>query len=144
MRILLLLAGTMLVAFGQVDPALVCAANSIAVPPVLRAEGLTELVGDLVLTCTGGTPTPAGQQIPTGNISITLNTSVTSRILSNGGSEALLLSMSRSRRPIPNPCSNRARSSRAAKSSRREDRRALIWLRTGSTSSKGFKQMQIA
>lgn len=68
-----------------------CVANSIAVPPVLRAEGLTELVGDLVLTCTGGTPTPAGQPIPTGNISITLNTSVTSRILSNGGSDALLL-----------------------------------------------------
>ena len=65
--------------------------NVLAVPAQLRAEGLTELIGDIVLTCSGGTPTPAGSSIPQANISVYLNTNVTSRILSNGGSEALLL-----------------------------------------------------
>ena len=90
MRVLALLAGTMVVAFGQVTPGIQCVANAAA-SPTLRAEGLTELIGDIVLSCTGGTPTPASQPIPRGDISITLNTSVTSRILSNGGSDALLL-----------------------------------------------------
>jgi len=67
-----------------------------AVTPLLRAEGLTELVGDLVLTCTGGTPTPAPAPgipgvIPPVNIQLFLNTSVTSRLLANPWSEALLL-----------------------------------------------------
>ena len=88
MKLLALLAGTIVLAFGQVNPQQ-CVANA-AVPPNLRVEGLTELIGDIVLNCTGGTPTPAGQLIPRGNISVTLNTSVTSRILSNSGSEALL------------------------------------------------------
>jgi hypothetical protein len=61
------------------------------VPPLVRSEGLTELVGDLILNCTGGTPTPVGQQIPPVNIQIFLNTSVTSRILSGSLTEALLL-----------------------------------------------------
>jgi uncharacterized protein (TIGR03437 family) len=91
MRVLALLACTIVVAFGQTDPALKCVANNVAVPPILRAEGVTELIGDLVLTCTDGTPTAAGQQIRRGNISVTLNSSVTSRILFNGGSEARLL-----------------------------------------------------
>jgi uncharacterized protein (TIGR03437 family) len=52
---------------------------------------MTELVGDIVLTCTGGTPTPLGQVVPTANITVQLNTAVTSRQFSNGTSEALLL-----------------------------------------------------
>ncbi len=31
---------------------------SVAVPPLLRSEGLTELVGDITLSCTGGSPPP--------------------------------------------------------------------------------------
>jgi len=65
--------------------------NVLSVPTQLRSEGLTELVGDLVLTCSGGAPTPAGKPIPQANIAVYLNTNVTSRILSNGASEALLL-----------------------------------------------------
>jgi len=78
---------------------LACTA-SVAVPPQLRSEGLTELIGDIVLTCTGGAALPNGSVVPTANISVSLGTNVTSRILStatlNGGptqniSEALLL-----------------------------------------------------
>jgi len=73
---------------------------SVAVPPQLRTEGLTELLGDIVLTCSGGTALPNGSVVPTANITVSLGTNVTSRILAtanlNGGptqniSEALLL-----------------------------------------------------
>lgn len=63
-----------------------------AVPTVARAEGITELVGDMVLICTGGTPTVAGAAVPKANIQIFLNANVTSRILNTRNtSEALLL-----------------------------------------------------
>jgi len=69
-----------------------CQASS-GVPNLLRAEGVTELVGDLVLNCTGGTPTAPGTSIPLQNIQISLNTNITSRIesASTNLSEALLL-----------------------------------------------------
>lgn len=62
-------------------------------PTTVRAEGITELVGDLILQCSGGTPTQNGQAVPQFNITVALNTNVTSRILdtSNNTSEALLL-----------------------------------------------------
>jgi hypothetical protein len=80
--------------------ALQCAA-SVAVPPTLRAEGLTELVGDIVLTCSGG-PTPVvGTAISTANFTVSFGTNVTSRLLTYSSlnpnlqttntSEALLL-----------------------------------------------------
>jgi hypothetical protein len=62
--------------FGT-TPAFTCVANA-GVPPIVRSQGVTELVGDLVLNCTGGTPTPAGAPIPTSNVQIFLNTNVTS------------------------------------------------------------------
>jgi len=83
-------------ASAQVTAALQCVANA-AVPPIVRSEGLTEPVGDLVLNCQGGTPTAPGQPIPPVNIQIFLNTSVTSRLLTGSTaigsqwSEALLL-----------------------------------------------------
>jgi hypothetical protein len=71
-----------------------CATTS-TVTPTVRSEGFTELVGDIVLNCTGGTPLAFNSQIPQANITVFLNTAVTSRILGNGGSnnasEALLL-----------------------------------------------------
>jgi hypothetical protein len=73
-------------AFGQGSTALNCQANS-GVPPVVRAEGLTELVGDLVLNCTGGNP---AQPILT-NIQVFLNTNVTSRLGASDTYDALLL-----------------------------------------------------
>jgi hypothetical protein len=67
--------------------ALSCNANA-GVPPILRAEGITELVGDIVLDCTGGNPAAPFLT----NIQIFLNTNVTSRIVgSNNLSEALLM-----------------------------------------------------
>jgi len=67
-----------------------CVGNA-GVPPIVRAEGLTELVGDLVLNCTGGTPTAAGNPVPQANVQIFLNTNVTSRLVSDPWSEALLM-----------------------------------------------------
>jgi hypothetical protein len=63
-----------------------CHANA-GVPPLVRAEGFTELVGDLVLTCTGGT---AGLPTVT-NVQVFLNTNITSRRLSASDTEALLV-----------------------------------------------------
>jgi uncharacterized protein (TIGR03437 family) len=64
-----------------------------AVPatPTIRFEGVTELTGDILITCTGGTPTAAGLPIPLTTLTLTLNARVTSRILSNDASEALIL-----------------------------------------------------
>lgn len=67
-----------------------CVGNA-GVPPIVRAEGLTELVGDLVLNCTGGTPTAAGSLVPQANVQIFLNTNVTSRLVNDPWSEALLM-----------------------------------------------------
>jgi hypothetical protein len=75
-----------------------CAAT--AVPNIVRAEGITELMGDLILNCTGGTPTAAGLPIPLENVVITIGgTNITSRIVGStspssntyNASEALLL-----------------------------------------------------
>lgn len=54
---------------------------SSAVPPIIRAEGFTELVGDYVLDCTGGVSTFPGQPVPQVNITVTLNAPITSRLL---------------------------------------------------------------
>ena len=62
--------------------------TSAGVPPVVRAESRTEIVGDYVVMCSGGTQ---GQPV-TASFTMFLNTNVTSRVLSdNGTSEALLL-----------------------------------------------------
>ena len=66
---------------------LVCDTNA-GVPPIVRAEGYTELVGDIVIRCTGGNPTLGAQQA---NFQLFLNTNVTSRLLGDGLSEALLM-----------------------------------------------------
>jgi hypothetical protein len=72
-----------------------CATN-VSSTPQLRAEGYTEQTGDITITCTGGPQLTAGSLIPTVNITIFLNTAVTSRLLpqsgvSNNISEALLM-----------------------------------------------------
>src|SRR5437867_6038457 len=72
-----------------------CFANGGVSTPA-RSEGLTELVGDLVLNCLGGIPTAPGVAIPAVNIQVFLNTSLTSRLLTATSttqqySEALLL-----------------------------------------------------
>jgi len=53
----------------------VCSTTSA--PLILRAEGLTERIGDILYTCTG----PAGSQL-TVNLSVQLNTGITNRLSS--------------------------------------------------------------
>jgi hypothetical protein len=91
LAVVALLAGFTVPASAQ-NPPFVCATNA-GTPPIVRAEGFTELVGDLQLNCTGGTPTAAGISVPQVNVQIFLNTNVTSRILNASPSfnEALLI-----------------------------------------------------
>src|SRR5688572_15367098 len=65
---------------------IVCNTNA-GVPPVVRAEGSTELVGDVLIQCTGGV---AGQ-VTTSNITLILNTDITSRSINASQTEALLI-----------------------------------------------------
>ncbi|MBI4892389.1 MAG: hypothetical protein HY821_17325 [Acidobacteria bacterium] len=78
---------------AQVTP-LSCTANA-GVPPLARAEGVAEEVGQVIINCVGGQPTTLGAAIPTINVQIFLNTTVTSRLLSSTSgtinSEALLM-----------------------------------------------------
>jgi len=94
LAVVVLLMGFASTASAQVQP-FTCNASA-AVPPLLRAEGLTELTGDIVLTCSGGTQVAAGTATPLANFTIFLgNTNVTSRLLPVTGvsnaSEAVLL-----------------------------------------------------
>jgi len=88
------LAGAQVPGNGVQNSALICAAN-VAVPPAIRAEGMTELIGDILITCTGGGALTPGTPLPTVNITVSLGTNVTSRLLGSGGasnsSEALLI-----------------------------------------------------
>lgn len=92
MKLLLGLIGLLGIAgagWSQGNPALQCTFN--AAKPTVRVEGITELVGDLLLNCVGGVPTPAGANVPQYNISVTLNTQETSRLLPNGSSDTLAI-----------------------------------------------------
>jgi hypothetical protein len=93
LAIVALLMGSAVTASAQ--PAFTCAVTA-GVPPLVRAEGITELLGDIVLNCTGGIPAQQNSSgtalVPGMNISVFLNTNVTSRLLNSAGdSEALLL-----------------------------------------------------
>ncbi len=73
--------------FAQSNTILICQAT--ANPPVIRGEGITERVGDIVLTCNGGQP---GASI-SGNLSIFLSVPITNRILSNNSVPDVLLAL---------------------------------------------------
>src|ERR1041385_7223526 len=60
---------------------LTCVTN-VSVTPTLRAEGYTEQTGDITLSCTGGQNIAPASIIPTINITLFLNTAVTSRLFS--------------------------------------------------------------
>jgi uncharacterized repeat protein (TIGR01451 family) len=77
-------------AFTAAASTVQCVANA-GIPPLIRQEGRTEKTGDLILNCTGGVPTAAGSPVPQVDIQLTFNTNVTSRFLSPGFNEALLL-----------------------------------------------------
>jgi len=81
-------------AFAQPAAPLSCFAQAAGTPSI-RAEGVAELVGDIIIRCTGGTPTPAGQNLRQVTIQIFSSPSIniTSRIQDSsfgGLSEALL------------------------------------------------------
>ena len=69
-------------------------------PLVVRAEGRAELVSDIVLTCTGGNPTMAAPV----NISIFLNTNITSNLTGPGPDETEALTLIDE--PMPAPALN--------------------------------------
>ena len=66
-----------------VFPTLICVANA-AVAQVLRQEGDAEPGGDIVLSCTGGSPTPEGMPVPIVQFGLTFTpgNTVGGRILS--------------------------------------------------------------
>jgi hypothetical protein len=64
---------------------------SASVAPLARASGATERTGDLVIVCTGGTPTASSTAIPGYDITVSLNTPATSRLLASPWGEPLLL-----------------------------------------------------
>jgi hypothetical protein len=95
---LVVMAATPFLAQAQFG-ALSCSTASTFSRPV-RAEGVTEAVGDVVITCTGGTPTSEGSTLPFINLQVFLNTDLTSRKLGSGNAvEALLLIDE----PLPGP-----------------------------------------
>jgi uncharacterized protein (TIGR03437 family) len=76
--------------FGPTSTAMQCTANA-GVPPTVRAEALADYVGDLILSCTGGTPTPSGTPVPKVDIAVKLNVNVASRLVKGQLTEALLV-----------------------------------------------------
>jgi hypothetical protein len=78
---------------GTANSAFACNATAAGTPQ-LRPEGFTELVGDIVISCTGGQLLQVGAAIPTTNITVYLTgpSAITSRYMSsNGASDALLI-----------------------------------------------------
>src|SRR5438128_9827969 len=72
--------------------------TEVSVTPQLRGEGYTETVGDIIFICDGGVWPAPDTAIPAVNITMFLNTAVTSRLLpstapgnSTNQSEALLI-----------------------------------------------------
>ena len=72
-------------AFAQIDSELTtCTAT--AVPPVVRAEGIAELVGDIVLSCLGG---PTGVESFQTNITVALNVNITNDVREVGDDDVM-------------------------------------------------------
>jgi len=77
---------------GTGGPNFTCSANTSNIP-TLRQEGITEQIGDIVITCVGGNATD-GALAPQVNITVALaaNTQITTRLVNSSNvSEALLL-----------------------------------------------------
>jgi hypothetical protein len=95
LAVIAFLLGSAVTASAQNPNPLQCFANGGVSTPA-RSEDITALVGDLVVVCTGGVATPFGNIVPSTNIQVFLNTSLTSRLLTTSSSgtqysEALLL-----------------------------------------------------
>jgi hypothetical protein len=90
----LLLLAVLVFATGiaSAQQALNCTLNGGA-PPLLRAEGVAEEIGQAFITCQGGTRTPVGQPVPRINVRLFTNGyNITSRLVTSAPlSEATLL-----------------------------------------------------
>jgi hypothetical protein len=89
MKLLIFWVGIVFAANGWSQSAMSCSAT--AQPVLTRVEGVAELVSDIVLECSSGDPTLAGQPVPQVNLQLFFNADVTSKVLATGFSEALLL-----------------------------------------------------
>ena len=80
-----LIAGLSMPASAQMQ----CSTNSV--PSVARAEGYAELMGDILIDCTGGTPTSVGVPVQGTNVAVNLDTFVSSKVTAvvNGNIEFL-------------------------------------------------------
>ena len=92
--ILCCLAALMLPQAGLAQGQFSC--DRIDTPVSVRREGRTELLSDIVLKCTGGTPSARGSAVPRFQIVLAGNAALTSRVLvpgttATGMSEALLV-----------------------------------------------------
>jgi hypothetical protein len=98
LAVVALLAGFTIPASAQTANAttVVCVVQS-ATDNLIRSQGYTEQVGDVVLACQGGTPTAAGIVVPSVNIQLFVSSvNITSQITHTNGvagnfSEALLI-----------------------------------------------------
>jgi len=106
LAVVVLLAGLSIPASAQGTTAVTCN-NGGATTPIVRAEGLTELMGDLVLNCTGGPATPANQVVPQVNITIILSVTITSKITASSLYNEALLIIDEPNQSSPGPNSNR-------------------------------------
>lgn len=79
-------------AFSQ--GALVCTTTAVPVP--VRAEGLTERTGDIILGCSGGTP----GSVVSANLTLFLNVSITNRLMT-GNNNDILLTVDTGPGPVP-------------------------------------------
>jgi len=89
LAVVALLAGFTVPASAQIPTTPICS-SQVATNYLARAEGYTEQVGDLIVTCTGGTPTSAGFPVPQADITVTMSQNVTSRITAATGSGTFL------------------------------------------------------
>lgn len=76
---------------AQVITPVSCVAQAAGTPSI-RAEGVAELVGDVLILCNGGTPTPYNVNVPQVNLQVFTSPSinVTSRLLAGDWTEAML------------------------------------------------------
>lgn len=74
---------------------LTCNAN--AVPPIVRGEGITERIGDIVLNCSGGVP----NTVVTGNFSVFLNTNLTNRVTAGNTVTDVIFTTDNGSGPLP-------------------------------------------
>jgi hypothetical protein len=72
-----------------------CSASTTTTRPI-RATEIAALVSEIEIACTGGTPTPAGNPVPTVDVQVYFNTDYTGRILGTFTETLLLID-----RPAP-------------------------------------------